>query len=273
MGNDGDKRPPNAKQAGLVAAGAAVVAAVSVTFMGKDPVPNISEPVNDTPPATIRTPNPDVVEVSLETQVCVDGLLATDTGCAALSDIQTVGQGLLSERALPSQPLRLVHPTDTGVEPKTVESCAMYAELKREGWGGMSSADMRREARFYRACGLLRLTENADPMPVAPALNRDVMQSLDRDTLPTFGEVRFDASDELTKEGERPAIWAVDGDSYICRMAYLATADFNADGSADHLMEWALAAKEGSFRETGFGLIEMRPSGRTTFSVIDPFAG
>lgn len=274
MGNDLDRRPPEAKKVGLVAAGAAVVAAVSVVLFDGGPEPETRPGDSASAPATsITAENPDVVEVSIETEVCADGLISTETGCAALSDFQSLGQALLSETALPRQPLQLVHPTDTSAPPRTVDGCATYTELKQAGWGGLSSADMRREARFYRACGLLRLTEGASPLPLAPALDREVMMGLDRGTLPGAGEASFTSNDPITKEGERPAVWVVANEAFTCRMAYLATADFNADGLADHLMEWALASNEGSYRQNGFGLIETTSGGRSTFVVIDPFAG
>ncbi|MEM1379717.1 MAG: hypothetical protein AAGH41_03735 [Pseudomonadota bacterium] len=256
---------PDVKAVGLLAGGAAVVAAASALFTKAPDAPEVAPEVFPER-AVVRgiAEAPDGV-------LCTDGLLDTDDGCAALSDIKAIGQALLADTALPSQPVTLVHPTDFSAEPRTVDGCDTYAELKRQDWSALSSADMAQEALFYRACGLIILAQEAVETPAAPRLDRAQMVDIDRSTLPTFGEARFGPNDPITQETESPAVWSITNEALLCKMAYLGTADFNGDGVPDHLVEWRLAAREGSFRQVGFGLIE-KPRGQAArFSEINPF--
>lgn len=263
--------PGNAKNIGVVAAGVGALGAVSMLFTGNPTAPT-DKPAEDTSPSTVEEAAvPEELSVKLDGELCAPRVLRTEKGCAALSELRSGGQGLLADTALPKQPVTLAHPDDFKVKPRVVDSCATYAELKRENWSGISNADMRREARFYRACGLLVLAREAKATPAAAALGRADLANLDGTTLPGFGEAQVLGVPTWAREEENPARWSLSADGLTLDLNYLGTADFDSDGEAEHLMEYRVAAKGGSFRDTGFGFIERSSVDRSTFRVVNPF--
>jgi len=266
--------PGNAKNIGIVTVAVGAVGALSVFSAGDkapDDVPTEVERPTVEADDPVETAQADDVSVRLDSWLCAPRLLKTDRGCAALSELKSAGQGLLAEDALPKRPLTLVHPEDFDAEPRAVDSCATYAELKRQDWSALSNADMRSEARFYRACGLLLLARQAEATPSAATLDRPDLMDLDKSTLPAFGEARIDASAKLTREDESPSVWSITTDGLLFRMMYLGTADFDADGAPEHLVEYRMAAREGSYRDTGFGFIQRSSADRVTFKSVNPF--
>ena len=263
--------PGNAKIMGVVAVGGGAVGAASVAFMG-DPTASKEQLADDPRPTVAQeTSVREELSVKLDGELCAPRILKTEKGCAALSELRSGGQGLLADGALPKQPVTLAHPDDFEMEPRVVDSCETYAELKRQDWSGISNADMRREARFYRACGLLILARAAKAKPAAATLARSDLANLDQATLPGFGEARAAGVPQLSREEESPARWSLSSEGLKLDLNYLGTADFDADDDAEHLMEYRVSAKGGSFRDTGFGLIETNAAGASSFRVINPF--
>lgn len=281
--DQGGRQTPQMRKVGLAAGAVGAVGAVSALFLGTN-LPGVpkSEPEAEAPgdespdaAAPAAGPSSDLsgIGVRLDSDLCAPGLLATGNGCAALSELRRGGQALLAPGALPSRPVTLVHPDDPSVPPRPVDGCESYRELKSAGWGALTSADMRGEAALYRACGLLRIAEEARAMPSASGLDRPQMTKLDLSTVPSAGEQEFGPGADLTRMDEQPSVWELTSGTMTCRMTYYGTADFDGDGDAEHLMEWRLAAKRGSLRQSGFGLIESDAAGRVRFRTLDPFAG
>ncbi|WP_375206593.1 hypothetical protein [Hyphococcus sp.] len=158
--------------------------------------------------------------------------------------------------------LSMSHPTDMSVPPETSRTCSDYREMSFDGWYALSSRDMRREAYFIRACGVLaalleaqpaRSSHFADGSPTAEAVAK-LAGSM------SFGEANADAAN-LAVEKASSAVWRISSDAMKIEIHEIANADFDNDGIEEILAFTAGAPEGGTAAFYEAGLIEKDTAG------------
>ncbi|MEE4212473.1 MAG: hypothetical protein V2I43_24780 [Parvularcula sp.] len=197
--------------------------------------------------------------------ICQPDLLRA---CVDRAEFLRGGEGLFV-RELPERPITLAHPTDMDMPTREVRSCETYEPLARAGWGGLTSADMRREPVYREICGLKLLITASEPMDKAAPLDSAVWRRLDRGSVPALGEARFSGAAEMALLDQRTVTLAENG--LEAKLLYLTTANFDTDPQPEHLIEWWLGVRDGTATASGFALLEMTPDSRAVLRPVDPF--
>lgn len=252
-------------------AGAAIVAGATYFFGGDDEVPEVSDVVVEQQRPTER-PRPmsvDPVLPSAEGSVlfCHPVILAGD-GCAPANLLALEGQRFFRDGAMPSRAVAMIG-LEADSEVQDVTDCATFGDLRGRNYGAATSAAMRREAQMARACGLLVLAREAQPVEGAIPADADFLLDMDRAELPGLGEMKFTENSVYIVESEAPLIWSLESETMRGEFLHIATANFDNDPEAEHLIEWRLAAAGGSLRAIGYGLADIDPK---AFQPIDPFS-
>lgn len=157
----------------------------------------------------------------------------------------------------------LAHPTDASKPAETASTCAEYDSLIAEGWAALSSADMRREEYFRRACGALGLLSAARPARTSHfadgrASAEDVRTMATTEAL-GFGEMEPSASVDVAAAGD--GVWRVTiggGETMIYEIAH---ADFTSDGAGEILAYVSVGAAGGTARTGAIGFMEKPAAG------------
>ena len=255
----------------LGGAGAAVVAGGTYFFGGDDDVPAPSDVTVEQPAPTERPRNmstePRATVEEGSVLFCHPVILAGD-GCAPSMALAREGQRFFREGAVPTRPVPMIG-LELDSEQQDVTDCATFGDLRMRGYSAATSAAMRREAQMARACGLLILAREVQPVAGAEPADQDFLLDLDRSALPGLGEMQFTDGSVYVVESEAPLIWSLESETMRGEFLYIATGDFDGDAEPEHLLEWRLAAAGGSLRAIGYGLAELEPK---TFEPIDPFA-
>ncbi|MEM8987385.1 MAG: hypothetical protein AAGC95_11755 [Pseudomonadota bacterium] len=168
-------------------------------------------------------------------------------GCLSKDELGALKTRQVMDANGPAQ-LALAHPTDFA-QTKTVETCVDYEALAKEGWSALTSADMRREAAFARACSALSAMAEAEKprkthFKGGTCARSDVVAIPVAD-LPAFGE-GDGASGPVTILADGAGAWAVETATSRISIQELAHADFDGDGVGDILCFVYVRAKGGS---------------------------
>ncbi|MBY0422346.1 MAG: hypothetical protein K2Q06_08590, partial [Parvularculaceae bacterium] len=130
------------------------------------------------------------------------------------------------------------------------------------GWYSLAESEMRREAFFKRACGVLSMLERARKPDLShfanEAMNEADMQSLAKG--PPF-RIGGDPGvpDVTATVGRNPdGAWTLSADGQKAMMQEVAHADFNADGLGDMLVFVAISVEHGSATAAEVGLVEKK---------------
>jgi hypothetical protein len=152
----------------------------------------------------------------------------------------------------------LVHPEDLEKPEQAVRTCRVYAALKTEGWGPLSSADMANDAEFLRYCGLVALARIAEPARTSvfkgDALTLSELGAVPADDWPALGETKA-AAPVLSADPSEARRFFGDTETLIMRITDVATADFDGDGVAERLVHIAARARGGSAGFATFALL------------------
>lgn len=152
----------------------------------------------------------------------------------------------------------LASSTNAAAPAETASTCAEYDSLIAEGYGAATSADMRRDAYFRRACGALSLLSKAAParrtnFAGGKAAIEDVRSMATADAL-RFGEPQPAATVEVTEVSA--GVWKLligQGETMIYEIAH---ADFDGDGGGEILAYLTIGAAGGTARTGTIGLME-----------------
>ncbi|MDZ7627247.1 MAG: hypothetical protein U5J99_02420 [Parvularculaceae bacterium] len=157
----------------------------------------------------------------------------------------------------------LAHPTDASIPAETASNCAEYDSLIAEGWAALSSADMRREEYFRRACGALGFLAAARPARVSHFANgrasAENVRSMATADAVGFGET--DPSATVDVAAVEDGVWKVTiggGETMIYEIAH---ADFNRDGAGEILAYVSVGAAGGTARSGSIGFMEVPTAG------------
>ena len=248
----------------LVAAVVAGVALVSARFFG--------DPTGLPMPTGIKggtAPDRSVEEV-VGPRICHADILRDRGGCWEIGSLRTPEGRAKFEEALPSRPITMVHPTDMAMAPREVETCESFVPLREAGWGGLSSADMRREAVFVRVCGLMLLAQDYEPLADGRALEDQDLSKVDWASLPGIGEAAFEPG--AVFEADETGSFALSSPALRGRMIPVAVVNTDSDDASEYLVEWNVAAEGGTAGARVFGLLDQGEGGQWVFRPVDPFS-
>ncbi|NWG93571.1 MAG: hypothetical protein HXY21_13865 [Parvularculaceae bacterium] len=158
--------------------------------------------------------------------------------------------------------VNLVGPADE-TDANSVRTCAEYDSLIASGWYALSSADLRREEYFKRACGALSLLVTAKPARLShfaggKAEPADIF-SMAREDAIAFGEAAPEAPVDVAEI--ESGVWKVaigEGETVIYEIAH---ADFTGDGVGEILAYVSAGAPGGTARVGSIGFIEKPNAG------------
>lgn len=158
----------------------------------------------------------------------------------------------------------LSHPTDFERDPSTATTCAQYRGLVESGWYALTTAEMRREAYFERACGVLSMLERARA-PEVSHFSGDRMSASDVASLadgPPFrigADAATDAASEpATVGGGDNGVWTLSAGGQAATVQEIAHADFNADGMGDMLVFVRMSVEGGTATAAEVGIVEKK---------------
>lgn len=143
----------------------------------------------------------------------------------------------------------LAHPDDFDKPEQAVRTCRVYASLKTEGWGPLTTADTANDAEFLRYCGLVALARQATPARTSrfagAALTKAELAAIPATDWPQFGEGTGDAP-VIRDDPAGPRQFTGDTETLMLRIIDVAIADFDGDGVAERLVYIAGRARGGT---------------------------
>ena len=178
-----------------------------------------------------------------DSEVCllkdISFLPGDQDGCFARSALAQWESTPLVDPERGALALSMTHPTDASRDVAVCTTCREFREYRFDGWYALSSRDMRREAFFVRACGVIEMLRYAQAAD----------QSYFADDGLEAGEAASLAAEHLLQLGDDPAIapgnpeidrigpssWRVVAGGQTVRIEEIAMADFDTDGRAEIL--------------------------------------
>lgn len=204
-------------------------------------------------PAAISPPiEKEGYEVCLKTPLTLfDGAVAKCYSKAALADLNDAAVA-----ASDGTPVTLTLTPPGDGEVAAIATCRQWREKVFDGWFALSGAEMRREAYYIRACGLLDALAEAQAsteshfVDGAPAESE--MAALGKTM--TFGDAPAQLSVTVARPG--PAEWRITSGTIAIAMQELANADFDNDGIEEILAFASLSPVGGTATASDVGLLE-----------------
>lgn len=190
--------------------------------------------------------------------------------CFAAGETATLtGRPVLDNQGAPVA-LELTHPNDSARAPETVTTCNAYETLAGDGWFALTNRDMRREAYFVRACGVLRLLQRAQPATISyfsgGACSLAGIESVAAAAPFALGEGDATAASvERISESQ----WRIAVDGQIADLQEIAHADFNGDGRGDMAVFISIGAIGGTARASRVGYLD-KPGPEGPVRFIEP---
>lgn len=190
----------------------------------------------------------------------VEGMIPACYGSAQFEAMRD--RAVISADGAPVR-VALAHPSDDAAPSESASTCAEYDSLISQGYSALTSADLRREEYFRRACGALALLSKAEPAQRSNFAGGKASQE----------DVRSMASTEATGFGETaPAapvdvawvsdgVWRIrigEGETMVYEIAH---ADFTGDGTGEILAYLTVGAAGGTARTGAIGLMEKASAG------------
>lgn len=139
-------------------------------------------------------------------------------------------------------------------------NCAQFRTMEAAGWYALSTKDMRHEAVFQRACGVLAMLEKAQPAKTnffKTGLTEADMKSLAEGAPFRFGpEFEMPSPAAVAKAGQS---WKLSSAEETATIEEIAHADFNGDGRGDIVVFVTLGPVGGTATASEVGILE-KPS-------------
>ncbi len=152
----------------------------------------------------------------------------------------------------------LAHPSDDAAPSETASNCTEYDSLIAQGYGALTSADMRREEYFRRACGALALLSKAAPAQrssfAGGKASQEDVRSMASTEATGLGETAPGAPVDVTAVSD--GVWRIrigEGETMVYEIAH---ADFTGDGTGEILAYLTVGAAGGTARTGAIGLME-----------------
>ena len=212
---------------GAGAVGAASVALVAVPDHDAEKLANVSSPASE---------------------ICLKGDLDLFDGvsskCFSRDELLALRDRPVVDMQGQPVAVSMSHPTDMSVPAEDCRTCRDYGEMSFDGWYALSSREMRREAYFVRACGLLAALANAQPASSTyfPNGSPEAEEVAKLARTMKFGEAG--PGEDIHVEKEPGAIWRISSGQMKWQIHEIANADFDNDG-VEEIMAFTVGAPEG----------------------------
>lgn len=229
---------------GAGAIGAAGVALVAVPDQDAEKSPTVSSP---------------------SSEICLKGDLDLFEGvsakCFSRDELLALRDRLVVDIEGRPVAVSMSHPTDMSVPAADCRTCRDYSEMSFDGWYALSSREMRREAYFVRACGILAALANAQPASSTYFSNG----SPEAEEVALFaGTMKLGEagpSEDIHVEKAPGAIWHISSGDMNWRIHEIANADFDNDGVEEIMIFTAGAPEGGTAAFYNAGLLEKDAAG------------
>ncbi len=184
-------------------------------------------------------------------------------GCYSRAELAEFRDAPVIDRGEKAVAVAMTHPSNASIAPEQCTTCREFSELRWRGWFASSSYDMRREAYFVRACGVLDLLMKAEPASLnyfeESGLTADEIAAIGADAVLRVGgdpEIDKGTLVVLVVEKAGDAVWRLTTGGQETRLEEIATADFDGDGIAEILAFLVAGPAHGTARVAEVALLE-----------------
>ena len=198
------------------------------------------------------------------TEVCLRTELqffaSAKKGCLNKAEIGGWRTAPVLDNAGAAVQLNMAHPTDLQRDFAIVKTCAEFRAKEASGWYAGSTREMRREAFFSRACGVLSYLLDAKTPQRSffkdGALTLEDVRSLGEG--PPFGIASAEDATDATMDAApaEDGVWRLSAGPQVARVQEIAHADFNNDGVGDVLAFVAIGVNDASAAAGAVGYLE-----------------
>ena len=238
---------------GAVGLGVAGAGAFTVTSLGgPDPEENASVAAVDSQGFA--------GEICLKADI--DFLPGDQKGCFSQSELASWEREPLVDPSRGPLAVRMTHPSDASRAAAECRTCRDFAEYRYEGWFAMTARDMRREAFFRRACGVIDMLRRARPAE-ANYFGEDGLGAGDVASVSAARLLRLGADPEASATPADPEIlsagpgsWRVSAGGQTTYIDEVAALDFDGDGVAEILTFFSAGPDRATARVSEIALME-----------------
>ncbi len=218
------------------------------------------------PDETMETPT---VVAADETEICLDADIAflpgDQAGCFKRSEFAKWEAAPLVDPERGAIVVSMSHPTDASRDAAQCATCRDFRELRFDGWYASTSRDMRREAFFTRACGVLSALRGAEAATITyfgeTGLEAGEVASLAADRLLRVGADPAAAPGDPEIVQTAPASWRISAGGQTVRIDEVALADFDGDNIAEILAVFITGPDDATARIADAALLEKDAAG------------
>ena len=235
--------------------------------------PDAIEP-DPAPPAARDRSRPDPRAARPPLAFCFPGVIPTPDGCASRETILSfAGEPIGVEGrdgAVAALTVTLADPGDPAAPEREVGTCDDYLPLKRRGWQALTGADLSRDLRMNRFCGLIAMARRAE-RPVRGGLTRLTyggLETVPGEDWPSLGEASL-TDPAIALDGDDDRVWRVEDDGLTVTLRDVGAADLDGDGESEVLVHAGVAARGGTARGGGYLLAEGRRGGAVRLTPPD----
>ena len=228
------------------AAGAAIFGAVTLTRSVKEPTPQ---------------------EEAEAFTVCLKADIAfvkdASKKCYAPAEAAALAEHPVLDDAGAPAIVALSSPNEGSRDVEEVGTCAQYRAFTRDGWYAASSAEMRREAFFQRACGVLDMVEQARAPQVSYFKDGELADADMSSLAETFefriGPAPAPPAPPTSVSAVSMGVWLFESGDQTARLQEIAHADFDGDGRGDMLVFVTVTVKDATATASLVGRLD-KPS-------------
>jgi hypothetical protein len=170
--------------------------------------------------------------------------------------------------------VKMSSPDEAGGESAEPRTCREYNALRNEGWYASTSRDMRRDAFFVRACGviemLLRAQEATTNYFTDGGLEVGEVASISAERLLRLSSGKDETPFDPEVEQTGPGTWRAAFGGQTAYVEEIASLDFDGDGFAEILAFFAGGPERATARLSEIALLEKDAEGApVTVTAID----
>ena len=178
-------------------------------------------------------------------------------GCYSRAELEALRTAPLVNGRDDAVSVAMTHPTDFSAAPQECAVCADFRQMQAKGWYALSSRDMRREAFFVRACGVLDMLLEARKAEKSYFTDGSP-RAEDMAALPGDRLLRLagDAAASTTVEETSRYNWRFSVSDQTTLLQEIANADFDGDGVEEILVFLHAGPQTGTARVSSIALLE-----------------
>jgi len=180
-------------------------------------------------------------------------------GCYGPADIARLKDLPVLDNSGEPVSYKLAHPTDHSDDLRTCTTCREYSEWSWDGWYAPTSREMRREAYFRRACGVIDVISGARAHETS-YFGDDGLNATDVAAIPPAGLLTFSSGvnpppPEYDVSSDGAGVWTLAQDGQTATLSEIAYADFDGDRIEDILVFISSGPDDGTAQVVDFGLL------------------